>query len=54
MFESSKSKLTYDLNWAALQPITNEGADYIYFKYPDLRYYNGDKSRKVEVLCEKV
>ena len=54
IFESSKSKLTYDLEWASLQPSNNEGADFVYFKYPDQKVYNGDKSRKVEVLCEKV
>ena len=54
IFESSKSKLTYDLEWASLQPSINEGADFVYFKYPDQKVYNGDKFTKVEVLCEKV
>ena len=42
------------MEWASLQPSNNEGADFVYFKYPDQKVYNGDKSTKVEVLCEKV
>ena len=54
VFESSGEKVPYDIPWASLQPDNWEGEDYIYFKYPDHKFYDGDAMLKAGLICEKV
>ena len=53
-FESNGEKIPYELKWAALQPNNFEGEDFVYFKFPDNTFYDGDAEFKVELICEKL